>query len=130
MPRKIDLIISPEANCTKWNECSINKCPLSRNYHKLKNDPSDPSKKNKERCASRNIRKQIGKAFKLKLGGLTKGEYAGANFKLKTTLNKEIHKSTQENSFNSNLHGGKSEKAKFNHNVAEPETKDCEVYNK
>ena len=76
--RNIDLTKCPESQCPKFLTCGICKCPLSRNYEKLQNDSSDPATKNKEKCTSRNIRKEIGKAFGLKYGGMTTREFNGA----------------------------------------------------
>jgi len=72
--RKIDLIKSPEENCPRWDSCSINKCPLSKNFERLHNNPLD----RKEKCTSKNIRKEIGSAFKLKYGGMNTREFNGA----------------------------------------------------
>jgi len=77
MERKIDLSKSPEENCPRWEGCSINKCPLSKNYEKLKNDKSDPSKVFKSICSKKSIRRDIGKAFGLRYGGLYSREFNG-----------------------------------------------------
>ena len=76
--RNLNLSQSPESNCPKFMTCQINRCPLSRNFEKLKNFPSDPAFINKEKCTSKNIRKEIGKAFGLKYGGMTTREFNGA----------------------------------------------------
>ena len=78
MARKIDLTKSPESHCPRWDSCEINKCCLHKDYEKLKNDPSDQSQIRKDKCCSRNIRKEIGTAFKLKYGGMTIREFNGA----------------------------------------------------
>lgn len=75
MARKIDLTKSPPSHCPKILTCQINKCPLSKNYEKLKNDPSDTSRQQKEKCTSKRIRKEIGRAFGLKYGGMTTREF-------------------------------------------------------
>ena len=76
--RKIDLTKSPESHCPRFQMCSINRCPLCKDYEKLQNASSDPSKQHKEKCTSKNIRKEIGKAFGLKYGGMTSREFNGA----------------------------------------------------
>lgn len=77
MERKINLSIAPEMNCPRYEFCSINKCPLSREFENLRNDSSDPSVKFKEKCTSKNIRHEIGKVFGLKYEGLKTREYNG-----------------------------------------------------
>jgi len=91
--RKIDLTQSPESHCPRWNFCSISKCPVSRDYDKLQNDSSDPSKLQKEKCTSKRIRVEIGKAFGLKFGGMTSREFNGAkNWEKLTDKQKEKKK--------------------------------------
>ena len=75
MARKIDLTQSPESHCPRFDICSINKCPLHKDYEKLLNHSSDPSKIYKEKCTDKKIRKEIGKAFGLKYGGMTTREF-------------------------------------------------------
>jgi len=96
MARKIDLTKSPDSHCPRFQQCSINKCCLCRDYENLKNDPSDPSKQHKEKCTSKNIRKEIGKAFGLKFGGMTTREFNGAKRFGSTN--------TPQNDIKSNLH--------------------------
>lgn len=75
--RKINLTKSPESHSPKFDFCCINKCPLSRDFENLKNDSSDPSKKNKEKCTNKKIRREIGKVFGLRFEGLTAREFYG-----------------------------------------------------
>jgi len=75
--RKIDLNKSPESHCPRFDGCNINKCPLSRDYAKLKNDAIDYSKTTKEKCTNKVIRKEIGKAFSLPFCGMTSHEFNG-----------------------------------------------------
>lgn len=78
MARKIDLNKSPESHCPRFDSCSINKCPLSKRYSELKNDSSDPSKVQKEKCTTKKIRIEIGTAFNLPMRGMTSREFNGA----------------------------------------------------
>ena len=101
MARKIDLTKSPENFCPRFEFCQINKCPLHKDFENLKNDASDPSKKNKEKCTSKRIRKEIGKAFGLKFGGMTSREFSGE--KRWNDIN------TPQNNFKCDLHVKKSD---------------------
>ena len=97
--RKINLNKSPESHCPRFNECSINKCPLNKDYEKLKNDNSDPSKIFKEKCSSKSIRREIGKAFGLRYGGLSSREFNGEKNHSRKCLQKDFisqNKGTQE----------------------------------
>ncbi len=75
MARKIDITKSPESHCPKFDLCAIDKCPLHKDYSKLLNNKSDPSKVNKEKCTSKQIRKEIGRKFDLEFGGMTSKEF-------------------------------------------------------
>jgi len=98
--RKINLTKSPESHCPRFNECSINKCPLHKDYSRLLNFARDPSKIHKEKCTDKRIRKEIGKSFGLKFGGMTSREYSGTNLWASTHEGKKI----PQNDFKSKTH--------------------------
>jgi hypothetical protein len=78
---RIDLFIkhegfAPEAHeiCPRFDKCSVNRCPLHKNYSKLEIKKPDNEKKCK---MEKLIRKQIGVYFNLFNQGLTKRELSG-----------------------------------------------------
>jgi len=76
MAIKIDTSKPAMENCCRFSFCEINKCPLSPDYSKLKNDSSDPAFRNKkQRCINKKRRIAIAKFYpELKNKGMTPKE--------------------------------------------------------
>lgn len=98
MTCKIDLSKSPESNCPRFEICQINKCPLHKDFEKLENDVTDPSKIKKEKCTSKKVRREIGRAFGLKNCGLTSRERSGYRLVALNNINFNLHGQNGTNS--------------------------------
>ena len=75
---KIDLTLSAAENCPSFDKCQCNRCPLHKDYSKLRDFDSDKKLFGWRKCrATKPTRKKIGIAFKLKHLGLTDREFSG-----------------------------------------------------
>lgn len=66
----------PYRECSRFQKCSVNNCPLSPGYPNHHTDPEDYEQK----CSiAKSIRVRIGSKHLdiLKFGGMTKREFAG-----------------------------------------------------
>lgn len=84
----VDKKKEPYENCTQFDTCDVNKCPLHPDFETLENFEGDSTK-----CkASKTIRMSIAKAFNVKSLGLTKKEYAS---RARSMEMRELYKSVR-----------------------------------
>lgn len=77
---KIDLTKEPEQNCTYWDECQVNDCPLARQPNSYETLEADKLLWNYHKCrALKRTRMKIAEAYKLSNLGLTKREIQSRN---------------------------------------------------
>lgn len=72
---KVDITKSAMENCSRFNKCNINACPLHKDYlKKLKNCPEDYAVVHKEKCIPKKTRIEIARHYNLKNRGMTPKE--------------------------------------------------------
>lgn len=73
-------MVEPQEECPRYETCSVNQCPLHKDYGKLLFSPYDTEQK----CnVSKKIRMRIGEKYHLVHKGLKPKELAGMNQSLK-----------------------------------------------